>query len=72
MTANRYAVKCDRCGEPVGPREGDLVKFASGWRVLHQGCAEEANRHPDPIDTKYEDDCRDACGLFGEQEHGCP
>lgn len=64
MTPNRYPGRCCKCGQPVAPHEGVLLAERSKMQPAHKGCA--ALTEPDPIDTLYEDNCRDACGLFGE------
>jgi hypothetical protein len=61
-TTNKYPGKCCYCGHPVAPYEGVLVKLSGKFVPAHTGC--DATRfEPDPIDTLYEDNCRDACGL---------
>lgn len=59
---NRYPGKCAHCGQPVAPHEGLLVRVSGKMVPAHKNC-EPARFVPDPIDTMYEDNCRDACGL---------
>lgn len=65
MTAkasNKYPGKCCYCGQPVAPFEGVLVRMSGTFVPAHKQC--EPERYvPDPLDTLYEDNCRDACGL---------
>ena len=64
MTTNKYAGRCTYCGQPVAPHGGVLVRFSGKFVPAHRECDQEQHEyHPDPIDTQYEDDCRDACGL---------
>ena len=65
MTAaaiNKYPGKCCYCGQPVSPYQGVLLRASGKFVPAHKECDPE-RYEPDPIDTQYEDDCRDACGL---------
>lgn len=35
---NKYPAKCYCCGHPVGPGDGEVVKYGTGWRVHHDKC----------------------------------
>lgn len=64
MKPNRYPGKCAHCGQPVAPHEGLLVRVSGKMVPAHKDCTPPSARYvPDPIDTMYEDNCRDACGL---------
>lgn len=70
MPANKYPGKCYICGQPVAPYQGRLATFAGKTVPAHTGCQYKGTSPtavdswtPDPIDTLYEDNCRDACGL---------
>lgn len=65
-TTNRYPGKCCCCGQPVAPFEGVLLRERGKMQPAHELCAKGEEETPDPIDMAYEDNCRDACGLFGE------
>lgn len=62
MTTNKYPGKCCYCGQPVAPYQGVLLRASGRFVPAHPDCTPEEYA-PDPIDTRYEDDCREACGL---------
>lgn len=35
---NLYPAKCYCCGQPVGPGDGEVVKYGHAWRVRHHAC----------------------------------
>lgn len=59
---NKYPGKCCYCGQPVAPHKGVLLRMSGKFVPAHPECDPE-KYVPDPIDTLYEDNCRDACGL---------
>lgn len=63
MATNKYPGKCAHCGQPVAPYEGTLVRASGKFVPAHKQCAKADEETPDPIDTLYEDKCREACGL---------
>ena len=60
---NQYPGKCCYCGQPVAPYQGVLARLSGKFVPAHRECDDYDRYTPDPIDTLYEDNCRDACGL---------
>lgn len=58
---NKFAGRCCYCGQPVAPFEGVLTRASGKFVPAHRNCVPV--EEPDPIDTLYEDQCREACGL---------
>ena len=65
LNPHRYPGTCGCGGQPVAPFEGVLLRERGKMQPAHKLCAKGEEETPDPIDMAYEDNCRDACGLFG-------